>query len=62
MICSDYGATLPDATMATLEQYRKKLLTVSPPDLSIQSLNYFNNGWGYYDWQTVNLSVGYTPF
>ena len=61
MICSDYGATLPDATMATLEQYRKKLLAVSPPDLSIQSHNYFSTGWSI-DWQVVNLSTGYTPF
>lgn len=62
MICSDYGATLPDATMETLQEYRKKLLTVSPPDLSIQSHNYFNSGWDSMDWQTANLSVGYIPF
>ncbi len=61
MICSDYGDTLPEATMATLEQYRKKLLSVSPPDLSIQGENYFDKGFGM-DWQTVNLSVGWWPF
>lgn len=61
MICSDYGATLPDATMETLMEYRKKLLTVSPPDLSIQSQNYFDSGTGL-DWQWVNLGVGYVPF
>ena len=61
MICSDYGDTLPDATMATLEQYRKKLLAVSPPDLSIQGENYFDKGFGM-DWQTANLTVGYWPF
>jgi hypothetical protein len=61
MICSDYGDTLPDATMATLEQYRKKLLAVSPPDLSIQSISYFDTSFGL-DWQYVNLGVGYVPF
>lgn len=61
MICSDYGATLPDATMETLQEYRKKLLTVSPPDLSIQGHNYFDSAYGL-DWQTVNLSRGYVPF
>jgi hypothetical protein len=61
MICSDYGATLPDATMQTLQEYRKKLLAVSPPDLSIQSDNYFDSGYGF-DWQMVNLYKGYVPF
>lgn len=61
MICSDYGATLPDATMETLQEYRKKLLAVSPPDLSIQSDNYFDKGFGM-DWQTANLTTGYWPF
>lgn len=61
MICSDYDATLPDATMETLQEYRKKLLAVSPPDLSIQSGNYFDSGYGF-DWQMVNLYKGYVPF
>lgn len=61
MICSDYGATLPDATMQTLQEYRKKLLAVSPPDLSIQSDSYFGAPEGM-DWQVANLTTGYWPF
>jgi len=61
MICSDWGTTLPDATMETLKQYREKLLVVSPPDLSIQGDNYFSSGCGF-DWQVANLSTGYWPF
>jgi hypothetical protein len=61
MICSDYGATLPDSTMETLKEYRKKLLAVSPPDLSIQGDDYFSHGMGM-DWQTVNLTTGWWPF
>lgn len=61
MICADYGATMPDAAYRTLEEYRKKLSFVSMPDISIQSQNYFDRGWGM-DWQTANLSVGYWPF
>ena len=61
MICSDYGATLPDATMETLMEYRKKTMTVSPPDLSIQSMSYFDTS-GSLDWQWVNLGKGYWPF
>ncbi len=61
MICADYGATFPDQAMIMLEQYRKKLELVSPPDLSIQSNDYFSNGMGM-DWQTANLWKGYFPF
>ena len=61
MICSDYGATLPDSTMETLMEYRKKLTAVSPPDLSIQSQNYFDKGFGM-DWQVANLTTGFWPF
>lgn len=61
MICADFGATLPDAAYRTLEEYRKKLSFVSMPDISIQSQNYFDKGFGM-DWQTANLTTGYWPF
>lgn len=60
-ICMDYGATLPDAARAKFEEIEKKLLDVSPPDLSISNENYFDRGCGI-DWQTANLSEGYWPF
>lgn len=61
MICAEFGATFPDQSMLMLEQYRKKLQLVSPPDLSIQSQDYFSNGMGF-DWQSANLYKGYWPF
>lgn len=60
-ICSDYGATLPDLTQKKYEEINKKVITVSPPDLSIQGDNYFGHGFGM-DWQTVNLTTGWWPF
>lgn len=60
-ICSDYGATFPDESKAKYEEIRKKLMDISPPDLTIRKSTYFSdNQWGI-DWQTVNLSEGYWP-
>lgn len=60
-ICSEYGATFPDESKMKLEELTKKVSYVSPPDLSIQSDNFFDKGFGI-DWQTANLSKGWWPF
>ena len=60
-LCSDWGVTFPDESKAKYMQMEKKLLDVSPPDLSIQGDNYFDKGFGM-DWQTANLTTGYWPF
>ncbi len=57
-ICSEYGATFPDEAKMDFEEMEKKLLDVSPPDLSIQNDNYFDSQPGM-DWQTANLTEGY---
>lgn len=59
-ICSDYGVTFPDQSMRKFMEIQKKLLDVSPPDLSIQSRTYFNKG-PVMDWQYVNIP-GWVPF
>lgn len=60
-ICAENGATFPDKAQQKYDEITKKIITVSPPDLSIQSANYFNHGFGL-DWQTINLTEGYVPF
>jgi len=60
-ICSDWGTTFPDASKKILAQYEKKILDVSPPDLSIQKQGYWGGG-NTWDWQSINLSRGYFPF
>ena len=60
-ICSDWGATFQDQAQKKYEEIRKKLMDVSPPDLSIRQQTYFS-GAPPLDWQTVNLSVGWFPF
>lgn len=60
-ICADYGATFPDQSQMKLAEITKKLMAVSPPDLSIQGHNYFDSAQSL-DWQYINLGVGYYPF
>lgn len=60
-ICSEWGTTFPDASRVKYNEIRKKLMDVSPPDLTIQKSSYFTRQPGY-DWQIVNLSKGWLPF
>lgn len=59
-ICEDWGATVPDATRAKYMEMQKKLMDVSPADLSIQKRGYFGSK-GVWDWQTINLYKGFLP-
>lgn len=60
-ICSEWGATFPDESKAQLQKMEKKLLEVSPADLTIMKASYFNTRPGL-DWQAVNLSKGWFPY
>jgi hypothetical protein len=59
-ICSEFGVTFPAESMKKYSEIQKKLMDVSPQDLSVKKRTYFNQGWGY-DWQTINLTTGYWP-
>ena len=59
-ICSEYGATVPDETMKKMKEIEKKLMDVSPPDLSIRKMGYFGGGAAF-DWQMANLWKGFLP-
>jgi hypothetical protein len=60
MICCEWGATLPDGCRKMLQEYEKKVMDVSPPDLSIRSQSFFSGQCGF-DWQMANLYKGYVP-
>jgi hypothetical protein len=60
-ICSEWGATMPDQAYKKYEELRKKLMEVSPKDLSIRKQSYFD-GQSPIDWQYVNIGVGWLPF
>ena len=60
-LCNEYGATVPDGVMDNYKILEKKVMDVSPPDLSLHNLNYFGNAPGL-DWQIINLSGGWLPY
>jgi len=60
-ICSDYGQTFPDGAQIELTRMEKKLLDVSPTDLTLQTRNYFGNAPGL-TWSVINLSGGWLPY
>lgn len=60
-ICGEYGATFPDASEKQFQEIQKKLMDVSPADLSITKKSFFGNNMGY-DWQHINISPGWSPY
>ncbi len=60
-ICSLYGATFPELSQRKLGELTKKMMEVSPSDLSIDKASYFGNLPGL-DWAQINIGKGYTPF
>ncbi len=52
----EFGAT----KMARLESYRKKLMYLSPPDLTCTKISTLGNSYGV-NWAFVNLFTGYLP-
>lgn len=60
-VCEEWGSSVPDTTMAKYKEMQKKLMEVSPPDLSIQKNTYFNSLPGF-DWQMINLYKGWVPY
>lgn len=59
-ICEDFGTTVPDAVRIKYMEMQKKLMEVSPPDLSIQKRGYFGCGPAW-DWEMINLYKGWIP-
>ncbi len=60
-ICCEWGATFPDESKKKYEEIRKKLMSISPADLSIQKQTFFNSRPGL-DWQQVNIGRGWVPW
>ena len=58
-ICSEWGATVPDMVMSKYMEMTKKLMDVSPQDLSIVKRGYFG-GSPAMDWQMINIP-GWVP-
>lgn len=60
-MCNEYNISFAPEKLQMLKAYEKKLTDVSPPDLSMQKINFMNNGTTL-NWALVNVSGGYVPF
>lgn len=59
-MCSEWAVNFPELAKRKLEELRKKVMDVSPPDLKMRKISYFGNPWGI-DWQVANLYKGWLP-
>lgn len=59
-LCSEWAVSFPELAQRKLDELRKKIMDVSPPDLTRRKISYFGHGWGL-DWQTCNLYKGWLP-
>lgn len=60
MFCTEYNIAFAPEKEAMLKQYEKKLMDVSPPDLTIHKINFINQT-NTINWAFVNISKGWTP-
>jgi len=60
-ICTEWGTTFPDESKRKYDEIRKKLMMISPADLSVRKTTYFNGPIAL-DWQMVNIGRGWTPW
>lgn len=59
--CNEYSIAFAPEKLAMLKMYEKKLMDVSPPDLSLRKVSFMNEGTTL-NWAMVNVSGGYLPF
>lgn len=61
-MAEEYGVSLAPEAMRTLISYQRKLMYMSPPDLSMKKRTILNSSRsGTLNWGFVNLSGGWTP-
>lgn len=61
IICDEWGATFPDGAMKRYMELQKKIMDVSPYDLSIRKSSYYVSNHQGVDWQLMNLWKGWWP-
>lgn len=61
-ICDEYGITFNPKAQKRLDVYRKALMYISPPDLSMKKVSILTaNANTGYNWGDVNLGLGWRP-
>ena len=57
--CNEYSITFAPEKLKMLQIYEKKLLDVSTPDLTMQKMNFINQGFTI-NWAQANIGKGWT--
>ena len=60
LMCMEYDLAFAPEKLAMLKTYEKKLLDVSPPDLTMKKVNFINQTTTI-NWAMVNIGKGWTP-
>jgi hypothetical protein len=61
-ICSEWAVNFPEQAAMKYKEIRKKLMDVSPPDLTMQKASSISRNQPGVTWAQVNLSPGWLPF
>ena len=61
LMCSEYGILFNPESEKVFQQYTRKLMYLSPPDLSIQKITILNDYPGALNWGFVNIGRGWVP-
>ncbi len=59
-MCNEYNISFAPEKLKMLQIYEKKLMDVSPPDLSIRKISFMGDK-NVINWAMVNVSGGYLP-
>ncbi len=60
LFCNEYSIAFAPEKEMMLKTYEKKLLDVSPPDLTLQKVSLIGSG-AVMNWGQVNIGLGYIP-
>ncbi len=60
-MCSEFGVEFNPQSDLILKQYQRKLMYVTPPDLSAKKQTILARGGGGFSWGDVNLGKGWRP-
>lgn len=58
--CNEYGIAFAPEKLQMLKTYEKKLLDVSPPDLTLKKVSFMGNQ-AVMNWAQANIGLGYVP-
>lgn len=59
MMCTEYSVAFAPEKLKMLQVYEKKLMDVSPPDLTMQKVNFMNDR-SQINWAQLNIGRGWT--